>query len=139
MASPTLEEIINPNWRPETDDDRRSLDYYARQVFRPGAPIDEDNLFVGRQTQARKLLDVIYQPGVHAILYGERGVGKTSLVTIIKDRVFDPVKYTKVLKYGCNPTDSFGSIWSNIFFGYDWKRSTNIRMGSREPTALHNL
>jgi len=121
MAGPLLSDIVDPNWRPENDDDWSSLDYYATQLFRPGAPVDEDNLFVGRIAQARALLDVIFQPGRHALLYGERGVGKTSLVSIINERIIEPAKYTKVLKVGCNPTDTFSSIWANLFFGYEWQ------------------
>jgi replication-associated recombination protein RarA len=32
-------------------------------------------------------LEVIYQAGAHAIIFGERGVGKTSLANIINERI----------------------------------------------------
>jgi Cdc6-like AAA superfamily ATPase len=121
MAGPSLEKIIEPNWKPENDSDWNSLEYYTTQLFRPAAPIMEDGFFAGRLVQARSLLDVIYQPGGHAILYGERGVGKTSLVNIINERIVAPAKYTHVLKVGCNVTDTFTSIWTNVFFNYSWQ------------------
>ena len=57
-----------------------NLSFQAGQVFTPGAPISERALFSGRLNQIRKVLDTISQTGYHAVLYGERGVGKTFFV-----------------------------------------------------------
>jgi Cdc6-like AAA superfamily ATPase len=141
MAGPTLADIVDPNWHPETKDDWDSLEYYTTQLFRPAAPIVEDGFFAGRFAQARALLDVIYQPGGHAILYGERGVGKTSLVNIINERIIAPAKYTHVLKVGCNVTDTFATIWSNVFFNYTWKERTvaDIIRENPQPFTVYKI
>ena len=49
------------------------------EAFSPGAPIKEQQMFAGREAEARTLVDAVLQRGRHAIVYGERGVGKTSL------------------------------------------------------------
>lgn len=55
------------------------LSMQAGQVFTPGSPVNERDLFSGRIEQIQSVLDAVTQRGYHAVLYGERGVGKTSL------------------------------------------------------------
>ncbi len=55
------------------------------RVFSPAAPIDERALFAGRRRQLRAVIDAISQRGQHAIIYGERGVGKTSLGNVLSE------------------------------------------------------
>ena len=54
------------------------------EVFTPSAPIDRLRLFAGRDQQRLAVLDAILQRGRHAVLFGERGVGKTSCANIWK-------------------------------------------------------
>src|SRR6266852_1744903 len=98
-----IDEILSKGFTPTTEDDWAQLDAAAQELFRPKAPIDSDSLFAGRIAQISKLLEVLYSPGGHAILYGERGVGKTSLAKIIHERVVGPAKFIKVLRVGCSP------------------------------------
>jgi ATP-dependent Clp protease ATP-binding subunit ClpA len=51
-------------------------------AFSPGAPIQERELFAGRANELQALMDAVMQRGRHAVLFGERGVGKTSMVNI---------------------------------------------------------
>jgi hypothetical protein len=53
-------------------DDWTALANYAAQVFSPGAPIDESDLFAGRVEQLRDLINAVNQRGQHAIIFGER-------------------------------------------------------------------
>jgi len=62
----------------------------AGQVFTPAAPIDAESLFAGRNTQIRQVVDAVIQKGQHAIIFGERGVGKTSLANIISTKLTSP-------------------------------------------------
>jgi Cdc6-like AAA superfamily ATPase len=112
--------IIQEPFTPKTEEDWQDLEGRARHIFKPRAPIDDQTLFAGRGQQIMSLIDVIYETGSHAILHGERGVGKTSLANVIKDKILGPAKYTTVLKVSCSPGDVFSSIWSNVFFGYRW-------------------
>jgi hypothetical protein len=63
--------------------DLQALSFQTGSIFTPGAPINEKDLFAGRSEQVEKIIDAVSQRGCHAILYGERGVGKTSLSNMI--------------------------------------------------------
>jgi len=52
------------------------------EAFRPAAPIDRRSLFSGRSEQISELFSIAAQPGQHAVIFGERGVGKTSLAAV---------------------------------------------------------
>ncbi|MBN8868748.1 MAG: orc1/cdc6 family replication initiation protein [Solirubrobacterales bacterium] len=81
------------------------------RAFRPASPIDDEELFAGRVAQRGDVVAAISETGLHVALYGERGVGKTSLVKVISGRL-DP--YRKAL-VNCQTDDTFGSIWMNVF------------------------
>ena len=72
--------------KPEKDEDWRYLSYDVIESFSPGAPIDDLNLLAGRIHQIEQMVDAVVQRGHHAILYGERGVGKSSLANTFSDR-----------------------------------------------------
>ena len=55
------------------------------QAFTPSAPIDDLELFAGRLQQVQVVVNAVVQKGQHVALYGERGVGKTSLANILGD------------------------------------------------------
>lgn len=57
--------------------------FEANQLFTPSTPISVADLFAGRSSQIYRIIDAIGERGRHVILYGERGVGKTSLAQII--------------------------------------------------------
>src|ERR1700722_14287876 len=56
------------------------------ESFSPSAPIDRRDVFAGRRDQLAALNTVMRQRGQHAVIYGERGVGKTSLAGITADQ-----------------------------------------------------
>lgn len=82
-------------------------------AFKPAAPIDQVNFFAGRIQQLRDVLDAIAQSGQHAVIYGERGVGKTSLAAVISEII----RMGKFWALGatCDGTDSFSTIWTKVF------------------------
>ena len=86
------------------------------EVFTPATAINSADLFCGRTTQIRAIVDAINQVGQHAILYGERGVGKTSLGRILstklKGREMVPIIAPMV---NCDSGDDFSSIWDKVF------------------------
>src|SRR6266568_140567 len=57
-------------------------------------------------------MGTIFQRGQHAIIFGERGVGKTSLSNIIFDfLVMTGKNYFQVARYNCGVSVDFESIW----------------------------
>jgi Cdc6-like AAA superfamily ATPase len=138
---PLFPELFEQPFRPVDDDDWNLLDARAQQLFRPAAPIDSADLFAGRIDQLKLLVDVIYQAGAHAILYGERGVGKTSLANIIKDKLMGEYKITQVIKISCDPEDTFTSIWGKVFFGIglDGHMAADIVHQSPQPFMVYRV
>jgi Cdc6-like AAA superfamily ATPase len=85
------------------------------RVFKPGTPIQVGKLFAGRFDQIMALYQVLGQPGQHALIYGERGVGKTSLANIIGDSFQD--KTDSVIRsfiVNCDTKDDYGSLWKKV-------------------------
>jgi len=85
------------------------LYHRVSSVFTPASPIVEKDLFSGRIQQAAKVVDAINQPGQHAVLYGERGVGKTSLGNVLADFMKSSGAQIAVSKINCDATDTFSS------------------------------
>jgi energy-coupling factor transporter ATP-binding protein EcfA2 len=78
-------------------------------AFRPSAPIDRRALFSGRTDQIAELFSVVAQPGQHAVVYGERGVGKTSLAAVTAELLTS--SGALVARTTCDSGDDFDSIW----------------------------
>jgi Cdc6-like AAA superfamily ATPase len=90
--------------------DLQALSFQTGSVFTPGAPINEKDLFAGRQGQVEKIIDAVSQRGCHAILYGERGVGKTSLSNMISAFLANRTAFV-ISRTNCDISDSFSSLW----------------------------
>ena len=92
--------------------DWATLSNNASKVFTPAAPVDEQKLFSGRIEQLRQVVDVVNQKGQHAIIFGERGVGKTSLANII----VKSIKGNNILaiRKNCDSADDYSSLWKKI-------------------------
>ena len=87
-----------------TIEERKNL---LGKIFSPTSPIKEESFFRGRIEQIRRIVDVMNEDGQHAILFGERGVGKTSMANITCRRITN-LYSVKVI---CNSTDTFKSLW----------------------------
>jgi len=100
-----------------TNQEKMQLKVRISSVFRPGTPIDKQQLFAGRLDQVNDVLNAALQPGRHVIMFGERGVGKTSLAKVISEIVKATSDY-KLLNCGtinCETTDDFNSLWRKVF------------------------
>jgi energy-coupling factor transporter ATP-binding protein EcfA2 len=84
-------------------------------VFTPGSPINERDLFAGRLEQFQKILDAVSQRGYHAVLYGERGVGKTSLANVVSGFLAERAPSFVVPRVNCDAGDTFSSLWKKAF------------------------
>ena len=93
-----------------------NISFSAGRVFSPSTPISRKTLFAGREYQLNRVIDLIFTPGQHGIIYGERGVGKTSLANILDD-VFEPKPEYKTVftRVNCDKSDNFSSIWLKAF------------------------
>ncbi len=96
-------------------DNWTALWHEISQVFSPGAPIDEGDLFAGRVDQLRDLINAINQRGQHAIIFGERGVGKTSLANTFTTFMHRPAARAIARRVNCDGVTSFQSLWRKVF------------------------
>jgi len=90
----------------------------AGKVFTPTVPVGEESLFAGRMNEIRRVVDAINQRGRHAVIYGERGVGKTSLANIISTKLTSKREIVAP-RVNCDGTDSFTSLWKKVFSEVD--------------------
>ena len=99
---------------PPKMDDADLLDRMAlvTQALRPAAPIDRRSLFAGRSDQISDVFSVVAQPGQHAVIYGERGVGKTSLAGVTAEMLGSADVVTA--RATCNASDDFASVWRQV-------------------------
>src|SRR5713226_7759400 len=102
-----------------TPDERFQLSTQAARVFTPAAPVSEADLFAGRMPQLRKVIDTIIQVGQHAVVFGERGVGKTSLANVLWARLEFPNKKLLAPKVTCEKQDTFATMWKKVFSQLD--------------------
>lgn len=97
--------------------DQDSIDQLIRihHAFKPSGPIDSFEMFAGRATQIRKMLGAVMQKGQHAILYGERGVGKTSLVsTLGAILTHSKIPSPPIIRFNCDKKQTFANLWQRI-------------------------
>jgi Cdc6-like AAA superfamily ATPase len=84
--------------------------FEAQNVFTPGAPISIKDLFAGRRTELDRVVETIGASGRHPMIFGERGVGKTSLANILCGSITG----TLVVKISCDGSDTFDRIWNRV-------------------------
>lgn len=96
------------------DTDFEKLYALAGATFTPGTPVNDRDLFAGRLDQLGKVADAVSQSGYHAVLFGDRGVGKTSLANVISSmtKVNGQLATCKVT---CDASDTFTSLWKKAF------------------------
>ncbi|QSM00074.1 hypothetical protein SEA_CASHLINE_34 [Gordonia phage Cashline] len=102
------------------------------RAFTPSAPMTDRDLFAGRQRQMQNLIMVESQRGQHALVYGVRGAGKTSLArvsqAILADSPMQPMPY-----HICSSSDTFADIWRGLLSEIQWttnKQSTGFGSGA---------
>jgi len=93
-------------------------------VFKPTTPINREDLFAGRQSQTRDVVDAINQQGQHVVLYGERGVGKTSLANMLGSKLRAPGADVVAPLINCMTADSYSDIWKRVFEEISFKAET---------------
>ena len=96
--------------------DLLAVDRLAK-VFTPNRPIHLPALLSGRLDLLYRLQDDILTPGKHVLLYGDRGVGKTSIARVLGVLVQEPNEPSgnRSIVVACDSNDNFESIWRKVF------------------------
>lgn len=97
-------------------DASEATEYFRRQTlvgraFSPAAPVTSRDLFAGRRDQMARLIEVVNQRGQHGVIYGDRGVGKTSLARVSAALMENAAT---IAYYTCSSDDRFDTIWARI-------------------------
>lgn len=85
------------------------------RTFTPAIPVSQTSVFAGRLEQLQQVVDAIGQPGVHVVIFGEPGVGKTSMANILSSRLGSEKLPVVAPRVTCERTDDFSSLWKRIF------------------------
>ena len=104
--------------------------WHAREAVE-AAPV----VFAGRLNQVFRIIDTIAEPGRHAIVYGERGVGKTSLVQVVPYLVPDKVKQVRFCRVQAFPNSTFHSLFNAVFKKIKFTANLGDGKGDQEFSA----
>lgn len=137
-------------------DEVKIINSGIRKVFTPHTPINELAHFFGRDEEVKRIISVITSPGQHILLFGDRGVGKTSLVNttcnLILENLNKALNKGKTYSKSCDRSDTFSSLFHqplidagiNIFRESESKRvqhtgnaSVNIAVAKGELISEH--
>jgi Cdc6-like AAA superfamily ATPase len=85
--------------------------------FTPGAPVSQLDMLAGRAEQLADIVSAAELPGQHIGLYGERGVGKTSLATVLAEYFSDTNDGhgPTAVVVNCSSEDDFTSLLGHVF------------------------
>lgn len=97
------------------EEDWSALKFEVGDLFTPSTPIGTAELFAGRQKQIGDLLGAVAERGRHAVIYGEPGVGKTSLVQILRYMIPSKTATVRYIRKPAFSSDNFSTIWKEIF------------------------
>lgn len=100
-----------------TSGERLHLIAEISELFSPSAPIERHQLLSGRERQVQRVFESIATRGQHVVIFGERGVGKTSLANAVDDLLATGSvdRRRLVAKVNCSEDDSFASLWRKVF------------------------
>jgi Cdc6-like AAA superfamily ATPase len=118
-------------------DDIPAKRFEVNQLFTPSTPVTAAELFGGRSDQMLRINDTIAEPGRHAIIFGERGVGKTSLVQIVPFVVPAPRANVRYCRIQAFPNDNFHTLMTRIFRQIKFR--ADIGEGEKEYDATQTV
>jgi Cdc6-like AAA superfamily ATPase len=116
----------------ENYEEARATAANASKAFQPRTPITTKDLFAGRWAELTKISDAVHHTGLHVVIYGERGVGKTSLANVVSPtiRALDardkapPVAQSRiVVKTIGNTDDTFSMLWDKLLSEITWPKN----------------
>jgi Cdc6-like AAA superfamily ATPase len=96
-------------------EDWRILRADVETYFTPGKPIQEQDLIFGRREQIQRLVACVRSSGRHGVIYGERGVGKSSIGNTFHYFLGHERSRVQHVKVQATSDDSFSSLWHKAF------------------------
>lgn len=85
------------------------------EVFTPTRPIDAPEFLAGRQELMYQASDAVDTEGLHLLLYGDRGTGKTSIARVLGRKLQQPGEGgRRSILISCDSSDDYSSIWRKV-------------------------
>lgn len=84
----------------------------VREAFMPSQPVPSRPMLAGRRDQLKQLISAVEDHRVHVVLYGERGIGKTSLLGVMSELARD-ADYL-VIRENCGADTKFNDLFRSI-------------------------
>lgn len=98
--------------------DRRRSDRFTamrmrlRSAFTPSQPVVDRRMFAGREAVLRAMISSIEDQRLHLVLYGERGIGKTSLLHVLSEAARE-ARYI-VIYSSCGAASNFEETFRGV-------------------------
>lgn len=102
-------------------------------VLTPSSPIDSIEFLFGRRKEQENIEEALYAKGRHCFIYGERGVGKSSLAYTVANQFQSSDK--AYIKINCSEESTFISILDYLIFAM----SDDMKLSSRVDTVSGKL
>lgn len=95
------------------------LDVKLDEVFSPSFPIKKEQFFLGRYEELSRVVDALNERGQHVVVYGERGVGKTSFANVVATKINNLF----TVSVNCSSSENYSSIWRKALSKVKFERS----------------
>jgi Holliday junction resolvasome RuvABC ATP-dependent DNA helicase subunit len=82
------------------------------EAFTPSRPKYSGRFFAGRRWALQRIITAVEQDQAHIVIYGPRGIGKTSLANVLAESASE-VEY-QVLKYPCGSDATFEDVFRGL-------------------------
>lgn len=104
------------------------LEIKLNTAFRPHTPIDDPSYFFGRDGERQSLRQTAFSSGQHAVVYGEKGAGKTSLARV-------SVSGLNRIDVFCEKDSTFSQIMRDLVFKMRDKGWANLEFDYQTETV----
>ena len=86
------------------------------KAFTPHQPISLPEFLSGRLDLLYTVQDAVHTEGLHVVLYGDRGTGKTSLARVVAylSQEPDDERGRRCVLVSCTADDTFATIWRKV-------------------------
>jgi Cdc6-like AAA superfamily ATPase len=108
-----------------------------RTVFTPAQPVTDRRLFAGRVRVLAHLIEIIEERLSHVVVFGERGIGKTSLLHILADLASESRYH--VLRGTCGANSDFSDAFRTMLREVPLLYSTTVSPTEQTDVATRTL
>ena len=85
---------------------------HLERGFTPARPVNKFDLFAGRDEQIGRCVGAYVQEGLHIVVYGERGVGKTSLANVLPEIIRGAkLPFLDAVRVDCSSESAYEGLW----------------------------